>query len=412
MGINPIVITLPTEMAAKIFNATIDEGLRQQVPDSVSVYRIECKAIELSKNKFANFARIFFNPTDRIANAWGSNLTDKIEQIITEYRPKAIYTSLPPFSCGNLVKKIAGRFKIPFVLDMRDLFAFWSSQPNISYFQFLLKLKMERSLFKAAYKVIGVTPQMIKKFTMTHPGININKFVLIPNGADYKFSSAAFESGAGKNKFIIGYVGSFYYDPISYETSKQNWWKRKGHRKLQYFASREDWLYRSPFFFFKTLQLVFKKKPSLRSIIKFEFIGREPAWLNDMLIAFELQDIYHCNGFVAHAEALKLQAGFDALLTTSEKIMNEDHVCLPSKLFDYLHVNKPIIGFVTSGIQKDFLLTSGAGEVCDPDNIDESAEKIIKLVSFKKSYRLNLDYLKKFTREESAKKLADIFFEI
>jgi hypothetical protein len=131
-----------------------------------------------------------------------------------------------------------------------------------------------------------------------------------------------------------------------------------------------------------------------------------------MLEEFELTDIYHPHGFVTHTESLKIQNSFDAFLTTSEKVEGGEHYCLPSKIFDYVQKQKPILGFVTEGVQKQFLSESGLGIVCDPDDVQGSAQQIIELVSGKINISPDWNYLEQFHRKNAASKLAKVFKSI
>ena len=49
---------------------------------------------------------------------------------------------------------------------------------------------------------------------------------------------------------------------------------------------------------------------------------------------------------------------------------------MPSKLFTYLLAKKTIFGFVTDGVQKEFIEKSGIGIVFNPDKIEENVRKI------------------------------------
>jgi hypothetical protein len=129
-----------------------------------------------------------------------------------------------------------------------------------------------------------------------------------------------------------------------------------------------------------------------------------------MLQEFDLHDIYYCYGFVSHSESLKIQDNFDAFLATSEKVEGSEHYCLPSKLFDYLQKRKPILGFVTDGVQKDFLLNSGLGIICDPDDEKISAKLIGDLVMAEKAFRPDIEFLKEYSRLRLTKKLSEVFY--
>ncbi|HNA42842.1 MAG TPA: hypothetical protein PLP81_12150, partial [Saprospiraceae bacterium] len=50
LGINPVVITLPAEEGASLFNAKLDNTLLDEIPPSVEIYRISPE-VEFNKKE-------------------------------------------------------------------------------------------------------------------------------------------------------------------------------------------------------------------------------------------------------------------------------------------------------------------------------------------------------------------------
>lgn len=414
-GINPVVVTLPIEEAAKRFSAKIDNDLLKDVPESVTIYRIRTNfKYEVRKSKFRNFVRIFFRLVDEIGKDWKDNLLSSMEEIINKHKIEAVFTSLPPFSMGLLARTVAKKYKLPLLVDMRDLWSHWGSDPHPSYIHFLLAKHLERKVFKDASLVFCVTPQLASIFHKTHPRINEHKFKVLTNGFDMELEAIdnKKENNREKEKFIIGYTGSFYYKPMLIQPFKGIGRLNNIRRSLHYSPSKEDWLYRSPYFFLKALSFLLQLEPALKDCVQFVYIGNEPSWLKAMVAEFGLQNIYYSYGFRTAKETTDLQKTFDAYLATSEKVKGSEHYCLPSKLFDYVNRGKPILGFVTEGIQKDFLIKSGMGVICNPDKIEESARTLKSLLNGN-GLRLsrNDEYLKKFMRKNIAQQFSFIVKE-
>lgn len=410
-GIEPVVISLPPEQAARLFNARIDENLLKEIPDSVPVYRIPCGEIKFPSNRVLAYLDSFFSLNDKFQDAWQKNLLAELPSIIKKHQPSALYVSLPPFSMGIAMEKIARHYNIPLVADMRDLWAYWGSSLLPSKLHFLVKKNQERKLFNTAAKIIGVTPQVVDIFRKAHPQIPASKFEIIYNGYD-DLQTPALQHKEDDGLFRIGYTGAFYYEPESNELGLQKWWKRPGHKKIQYKPIAEDWKYRSPYFFLKTLKAFFEKYPEYRSKVRFEFIGREPRWLGGMLDEFGLRPYYTAHGFLAYEQVQKLQQSFNVFLATSEKVLGGEHYCLPSKVFDYLKYQKPVLAFVTPGVQKDFLTGAGIGTWFDPDDVEGSVEKLKALVDTPPKVGTNQTYLAQFSRKALAEKLAKLLKEI
>jgi len=308
-----------------------------------------------------------------------------------------------------LAVELSRKFRLPLVVDMRDLYSRWGNTPFGTRIHYWLTVLEERRIFAASQTIIGVTPRLLEVFKSSHPGISSSKFEFIPNGFDGDSNSITdFNFSANQTKISIGYVGSFYYQPEVRKQFAKPWWRRSGHRKFFYIPIKEDWLYRSPYFFLKTIAQLLVMYPQLKEIIKIEFVGREPTWLKEMISEFALANIVTIHGFVSHLRSIEIQQSFDVLLATSEKVVGEEHYCLPSKIFDYVGLSKPVIGFVTDGIQKDFILNSGIGIVCDPDNVEQSAEKMGRLFFDGANFKINRKYLQQFERKNTAIKLASL----
>lgn len=413
-GITPIVVTLKEDEAALFFNAPINKHLLDELPNETIVHRVHCSSSLKGRFfKIRNFIRIYFSLNDNIAKRWRPHLLPQLGKIISKHDFKAIYTSIPPFSSGILAKEISKEYNIPLIIDMRDLWAHFGSAPLNSYLHYKLMVKREASIFKHASKIIPVTPQMGDTIKRVHPTLVKSKIEVITNGFDSDLTHVKpFQFPKQKEKIVIGYVGSFYYDPERRDSMFKPWWKKKIQNILEYTPVKQDWLYRSPYFFLKTIAFLKESYPEIGSRISIEFVGKHPTWLNDMLEKFDLQDSFTSHGFVPKEKVYNIINQFDIFLGTSEKIINDEHYCLPSKLFDYIGLNKPILGFVTNGIQKDFIENSGLGVICNPDDILGSIKKIKDLVEHGKDFTPNTEYLETFQRKNLTKQLSNILNNI
>jgi glycosyltransferase involved in cell wall biosynthesis len=412
-GIEPIIVTLKETEAAQYFNAPIDNELMREIPADISIYRIHCDdGGRYFSSRLRSFITIYFSIKDSIAARWRKHLMPELDKIVSRHSPALILTTLPPFSAGMLAVEAARRYKLPLVADMRDLFGRWGNSAFGSIVHYWLTLREERKIFSHSDAIVGVTPQLLDVFRSCHPDLRPQKFHLIPNGHDQSEFQTEFHFQPARKKVVIGYVGSFYYYPERREELFKPWWRRKGHKMLAYSPVREDWRYRSPYFFFKTIGLLFKNEPQLKDVISIEFVGHVPEWLRSMAMEFGLESNLVLHGFVPHTRSKALQAGFDLLLTTSEKVPNGEHYSLPSKIFDYVGLNKPIVAFVTDGIQKEFIARSGLGIVCDPDNTMESCSKLKDLLVLGKVFEVNRDYVESFHRRKLTAKLAAIIKDL
>lgn len=411
-GIDPIVVTFKEEQGAALFNTKIDASLLHEIPKGTAVYRIDSDYENIEVGRLMKFIGMVLRVNDSLAKRWLKYFNREIDRIIAQHNPQLIFVSLPPFSSGQLAAKVAKKHRLPLITDMRDLWSQWGNATFLTIVHYWLTVWEERSVFKKSTRVIGVTPQLVSQFQSSHPRLNRDKFHLIPNGFDIpieKLEDFEFKPGP---KVVIGYVGSFYYHPENDRTILLPWWRRPVHRMLQFRPVKEEWIYRSPYFFFRSIRQLLDEFPRLRNIVECHFVGHKPEWFDGMVEEFSLSDHVVSHGFVSSTRASELQDSFDLILATSEKVNGSEHYCLPSKLFDYVGKKKPILGFVTPGIQRDFIRQSGLGVVCDPDDHDRSVALMRRLIENGAIFKPNKDYLTGFHRRRNAMKLADLITSV
>lgn len=320
------------------------------------------------------------------------NISD-LCSLVQEICPDIIMATYPHSSTIKIASLVSMRLKIPLVLDMRDLWLPWSIAPYKNRLYYYLTKLWERKLFRQASAILVVTPPMRNIFVRHHGEGILDKITVVPNGYESDvFLRDQLESKpiSEKGKVRIGYVGSFYYNPAVREEALTPWYKRKGSAKLHYYAVKEDWKYRSPYFFLVAVKGLVNKYPELKEKIEIEFVGEQQSWLPEMIRELGLEELCTITGFIAREQLSRKYDEFDYLLATSEKMPDGmPHYCLPSKLFDYVKISKPVIGFLTEGIQKEFVEKAGIGFVIDPDKPDEAVGSLYSVINSR--HRLNID---------------------
>jgi len=415
-NIRPIIFTLNPDDYPKIYkNKKTDYNLLKDI-ENVKKEIIPVKTDELlitRKNKFQTFIQVYFNLTKGAEQKkWGKYFFKAAEQALQKYSPKVILVTAPPFGIIELAVKLSKKTGIPLIIDMRDSLSMWVSQPYGTYFHYKLTLKKERKWFNYAEKVITVTQQVVNDWKSVHKNIPENKYAVIPNGFDKEISYSEIVIKPIEKNLTIGYVGSFYYNPLSRDLIFKSWSQKKIHRKLQYTPRKEDWLYRSPYFLFKTLNVLFKSYPELKSKIYVKFAGLKPNWLEDMIDEFDLNENVKQLGFISFEETEKFQKNCDVLLSTSVKVIDGEDYCIAGKTFDNIAMRKPILGFVTTGSQKKFIKSSGTGIICDPDDINGSAEKLKSIFDNGITLKPNKNFIEKFHRKYLTKQLSELIYKL
>jgi glycosyltransferase involved in cell wall biosynthesis len=198
----------------------------------------------------------------------------------------------------------------------------------------------------------------------------------------------------------IVYAGSWYYDPLSRSTMLQPSWRRSPQRWLFYSPRREDWLYRSPYFFLRGLA-------RYRGSVDVEFAGAIPRWLPSMLRETGTESRVRLRGPISHEEALRLQKGAAALLLTSAKVIGGRDYSVAGKTFEYFGLRRPILGVLTDGAMRDLVDESGLGVIADPDDENAVALAIEQITSSPSPVSPRPEVLARFTRREVARQMAE-----
>lgn len=181
---------------------------------------------------------------------------------------------------------------------------------------------------------------------------------------------------------------------------------------LQYMPRKQDWLYRSPYFFFKALKHLQLIRPAVFKRIKVEFVGKKPDWLTDMIREMGLDEQVSLLGEKTHKDALWFQKGCDLLLITSAKMIGGRDYSIAGKTFEYIQAQKPILSFASEGAQKDILKKTGLALICDPDNEQQSAEKILSLISGELVLTPDFQFIGSLSRKALSGQLAQLLNQV
>jgi hypothetical protein len=402
-GITPIVVTIDHE---KVYSKTeCDFYLNDKIGKGIKVYRTDFNDSGL-KHRFID-SGYSFQP-DSTYIGWQKYFKHRVTQLVEKYHPKAVFVTLPPFSVGKLGIWVKQRFNIPLIVDMRDAWSNWIVSPYASVFHYLQIKKHEHKLLKAADAILATSPQTLKDFQKLYKDIPKSKYHFIANGFE-EYLEDNYLGSELRTKVKIGYVGSFYYSPASQKLVDNPWYKKKPYQYFQYLPHKENWLYRSPYFFFRALQFLFEKYPAYRSKVELVFAGRKPNWFDQMVAEFGLEDIINHVGKISQKQSLELQKSCDALLITSAKRVNGFDYSIAGKTFEYFSMKKPIIGFVCPGSQKWILENSGMAILANPDDINSAANDLKLFFDGKVNLTPNNKFIDQFRMNNLIDKLQQVF---
>ena len=292
-----------------------------------------------------------------------------------------VILSLSPLPSGLLVgywlHRLTGK---PWVIDFRDP---WTTNPftEKKSFSFLEKLDtaLECTVLKAANHIIVINKYFISPLQKKYPNLLDEKFTIIPNGYDPQ--DFAHLTPKSFDRFTILHTGNFY-----------------GHRKATTFL--------------KGLYILLDQQPTLREQIQVLFVGNLDFEGRACLARLALADVVHTIEPVPHRTSLEYILGADLLLL----IPGPGVGTMTGKIFEYLAAQKPIFAIAESGVVKDTIISFGIGEVADPVDDTQIANKLFHIIQLIKSkkfiYPLNLDLLNSFDRRQIAGQVAQVLQDV
>lgn len=381
-----------------------------------SEYSFKIVRTELrNKGIFSNLLKeYYFSITERFGIRWRKSLKAAFKKEYTAAPFDILMVTVPPFSILKEARILSKRFKIPLVTDFRDAWSQWCITPFSTRIHYWLTKREELKSLKLSKLFIVPTEEVGEDLLRVHGEQYRNKILFLPNGFDAHVPA---EKNIDWNwnpgsKLVIGYAGSFYYNPESHSLIYSKWKEKKFYQLLQYVPRRENWLYRSPFFFFKGIRQLIDMEPSYQEKIEIRIAGNQPSWIVDMANHFNLTEIVKFYGHVKKAEMDHFYKSCDILLSTSIKVEGGFDYCIGGKTYEYFLMKKPILGLVCEGAQKKVLQQSGMSIICDPDQPEEFVKSIQTISELVSSLRINNKFLSGFSIESQGEILLNCFKKI
>ena len=260
----------------------------------------------------------------------------------------AIYVSGKPFSSYLIAQHLGRRFGVPWVMDVRDLWALNRRTPEFNAWHAWANPRLERRCVREASAVIVNTPGNRREFVDAYPDC-AQKFVTITNGYDSdEFRGLAPDR---PDVFTIGYTGTFYFN-------------RSSRPPGEIFATH------SPEFLFEALRRLLENDPAMRRRCQVVIAGPKCEPAGEMARRYGLSDVVRLLGWVSHERSLELQRASHLLLLVLAR-GQESKSWVPAKLYQYLGSGTPILGLIPGGDAAQILRESGAGTVVAPDDVEQ-----------------------------------------
>lgn len=271
-------------------------------------------------------------PDDRVG--WLPYALTAGSRLIKEWRPDVIYASGAPFVALVAASRLAGQFGIPWVAELRDL---WADNHNYRLPLWRQRLDgwLERRILASAHGIVTVTEPWAETLSKKYG----KPTVCIPNG----FDPADFPERVAQDQdkvLRLVYTGAFY-------PAGQN-----------------------PVPLFAALELLGPRS----ELVKVQFIGTDPHLVRQLARNYGVASRLEFSPSIPYRESLLRQVQADVLLLL---LWQTPPGCYPGKVFEYLGARRPILAVGPStDIAAKLVGERAAGIITDqPEEIANLLEK-------------------------------------
>ncbi len=267
-------------------------------------------------------------------------------RLIQQEKISAIFSSGPPWTPHLVARRLAKKFRLPWLADFRDPWAGNPWRENLPAWRKSLEHRLESSCVAAASRVACNTERLRQFFVQRYDQVPEEKFVTVTNGFDDAVHSPQ-EPKAATGKRLAVHLGKIYSE-----------------RRIDTFCQALAGLVESGSIPADSLKVVFlgsvaaaqvsaaqQAAPGLCQSGAIEFLPRvswvqaqEMLWSADVLLLF--------------------QGGF--------------RMQVPAKFFEYWQTGKPIFAVAVEGALTDLLRETGAGIWAEPKDVTAIADGFLR----------------------------------
>jgi glycosyltransferase involved in cell wall biosynthesis len=252
----------------------------------------------------------------------------------------AVMVTSPPWSLQFAGFALSKLLRIPWIADYRDPWTDIDRLNRTAPFE-RWNRRLEDLILPQAASVVSTSDTYSGLLAARFPEKAGGCFQTIYNGFDE--DKIVPRDPVPAEKFTVVHLGSLYdiWSPYAF------------------FYSYAEWLDRNP-----------ERRPHCRLL----FVGKPSATADRMLESLGLSDVAEITGHVAHARAISECQNADMLLLALSNKPGVPSGWLPSKLFEYLAFNRPIIADIGPGEAQKLIDSCGGGFCVTSEDKDRFME--------------------------------------
>jgi glycosyltransferase involved in cell wall biosynthesis len=292
--------------------------------------------LKINENKYLNFIKRTFIPGyfEQPDSKKSFHLSWKKALKQIKEKPDIIYSRSFPLSSSLLAFKLKEYYKVPWVLHLSDPWAYcpitnYGSEKQLKYHR-----SLEKECFENCDYICLTSEKTIELYKNVYPQF-VNKFLYFPN----------------------------VFDPKDF---KQNDFEFEERIKVVYTGGLID--ERSVSYLIEAMKILQVNNPTALDSFDFVFAGAMDTYNKSFFKNTAFKNLTHL-GLLPYRDALDLQRSADILLVIDNPIDKaEKAVFFPSKLLDYMLMQRNILAVTTPGGTSDLVIKSlGAISVSHAD---------------------------------------------
>lgn len=313
--------------------------------------------------RFKDFIHDFYYFPDQIAGPWLNYAVKEGVRLVKNEKINIIFATGMPWTAlvaGRLIAKETG---VPFIADFRDP---WLGNPFLESKGWLLDWRervCEQRVIEEAALVTANTVPLRQEFVQRYPHVAEDKIISLPNGFD-------------RSDFV--------------HISDKKDFKNTGRKKLVLMHAGFLYGKRDPAPLLDAIELLSRKNPGLSQYFEFQQFGGISSLGYDIKQRYKMlfdQGLVKTFGSVPHCECLEKLNEADILVIIQPGTKTQ----VPSKLYDYLCINRPVITITPpDGALGNMVREEGFGILFAPEETERLAGKLRELCFLKKENRLQL----------------------
>lgn len=310
---------------------------------------------------------------------WHAGVLQAAFFFIQQTHPIAILATAPPFGLLAIAMTLREQCGIKTLLDFRDGWITGMYWPFSSRRQRRRAELWEKLCLTGADGLLAATDELARLWTIAY-GQKIAPTLTFRHGYEPSPESAP-DSASDSSILKLAYVGQVRGTEISSHRRRQLQNAGRSLRRFIFGASFCESLYlewMSPHYLMQAIAAAKKRDEAAGQHIHLEFIGPRDEAINAWARQLELDNQIVQQGPLTVNQANRAAALADVLVVNLYGIAGcRYHWCVPSKLYTYLGLQKPILGLLPPGEAQDILLHSGLGPALHPTDIDAIADQLL-----------------------------------